>query len=69
MAGYLGLQKDKKRGIDRLRNELDFLRSKGITNLRVLAGAEGNGLINGVQRVKPALQPTKGVFDENNLMD
>src|SRR5690348_8997498 len=49
----LGLEKDKAKGVDRLRKELDFLKSKGINNLRVLASTEGEGFVNGVQRVKP----------------
>ena len=55
------------RGIERLRNELDFLREKGVTNLRVLVGAEGTGLIHGVRRVEPALQPEQGKFNEDIL--
>src|SRR4051812_41609943 len=49
----LGLEKDKKRGAERLRKELDFLKANGVTNLRIMAGAEGAGLINGVTRVGP----------------
>ena len=66
-ASLLGLQKDKKRGIERLRKELDFLKARGVTNLRVLTGVEGTGQINGVPRVQPAFQKAKGVFDENQL--
>src|SRR5450432_2060376 len=50
-GGVLALQKDKQKGIERLRKELDFLKSNGITNVRVLSGAEGKGLVNGVERV------------------
>src|SRR5437763_15000754 len=50
-GGYLGLAKNKKNGVERLRKELDFLQSEGITNLRLLAGVEGTGMINGVERV------------------
>lgn len=46
----------------RLKQELDFLKRKGVTNLRVLAGSEGLGQENGVQRVNPPLQPQQGVF-------
>lgn len=60
---YLGLEKDKKRGIERLRKELDFLKENGVTNLRIIAGAEGSGLINGVTRVGPSLQPVQGKFN------
>ncbi len=66
-GGLLGLQKDSEKGIDRLKKELDFLLSNGVLNLRVLAGAEGAGLINGVDRVGPALQKSKAVFDTNYL--
>src|SRR5437868_3182219 len=65
-GGLLGLEKDK-RGIERLRRELNFLKANGVTNLRLMAGAEGSGLINGVLRVGPALQPENGKFDERVL--
>ncbi|HWS89548.1 MAG TPA: DUF4126 family protein [Pyrinomonadaceae bacterium] len=66
-GGLLGLMKDEKRGVERLRRELDFLKSQGVTNLRLLAGAEGSGMINGVRRVGPPLQPRQGEFDEDVL--
>ncbi len=66
-GSLLGLEKDKKRGIERLRKELDFLKANGVTNLRILGGAEGSGLINGVMRVQPPLQPEQGKFDESVL--
>lgn len=66
-GGLLGLEKDKRKGIDRLRKELDFLKANGVTNLRLMAGAEGSGLINGVMRVAPPLQPEQGKFDESVL--
>lgn len=66
-GGLLGLGKDKKRGVERLRRELDFLKAQGVTNLRLLGGAEGSGLMNGVDRVGPSLQPEQGKFDENTL--
>ena len=66
-GSYLGLEKDKNKGIDRLRKELDFLSSKGVKNLRVIAGAEGSGLVHGVQRIQPSLQPKKGQFDAEVL--
>ena len=66
-GGLLGLEKDKKRGIDRLRRELDFLKANGVTNLRLMAGAEGSGPMNGVTRVGPALQPEQGKFDDSVL--
>jgi mannan endo-1,4-beta-mannosidase len=63
----LGLEKDKKRGVERLRKELDFLKANGVTNLRIMAGAEGSGLINGVNRVAPPLQPEQGKFNAEIL--
>ncbi len=66
-GSLLGLEKDKRRGVGRLRKELDFLRRNGVTNLRLMAGAEGSGMINGVERVGPALQPEHGKFDERAL--
>ncbi|HEY8558996.1 MAG TPA: cellulase family glycosylhydrolase [Pyrinomonadaceae bacterium] len=63
----LGLEKDKKRGVERLRKELDFLKAQGVTNLRLMAGAEGAGLINGVTRVGPPLQPVQGKFNAEVL--
>ncbi|MBP7376150.1 MAG: hypothetical protein KA956_06710, partial [Pyrinomonadaceae bacterium] len=66
-GSLLGLEKDKKRGIERLRRELDFLKSQGVMNLRLMAGAEGIGELNGVTRVGPPLQPTEGKFDETVL--
>jgi mannan endo-1,4-beta-mannosidase len=66
-GGYLGLQIDEKKGIERLRKELDFLKDKGVNNLRVLTAVEGSGQIHGVQRVNYPLQTSKGVFDEKQL--
>jgi len=66
-GGLLALQKDSLRGKLRLIKELDFLRSKGINNLRVLVGAEGSGVINAVKRVSPALQTTQGNFNDDVL--
>ncbi|HEX8492488.1 MAG TPA: beta-mannosidase [Pyrinomonadaceae bacterium] len=63
----LGLEKEKRKGVERLRKELDFLKANGVTNLRLLAGAEGAGMINGVMRVGPPLQPRQGEFDEDVL--
>lgn len=63
----LGLEKDKRKGVERLRRELDFLKANGVANLRIMAGAEGAGMINGVMRVAPPLQPEPGKFNENIL--
>lgn len=66
-GGLLGLERDRRRGVGRLRRELDFLKAKGITNLRLIAGAEGSGVLNGVTRVGPPLQPERGRFDARVL--
>ncbi len=66
-GSFLGLEKDKKRGAERLRKELDFLKKNGVTNLRVIAGAEGAGMINGVERIVPPLQPVQGKFNTEVL--
>ena len=66
-GSVLGLQGDRQKGFERLRRELDFLKSKGINNLRVLAAAEGDGLVNGVERVGPPLQTEKGKFNASVL--
>jgi mannan endo-1,4-beta-mannosidase len=63
-GSLLGVEKDKQKGIRRLRRELDFLKANGVDNLRLMAGAESSGLLNGVIRVGPPLQPEAGRFDE-----
>lgn len=57
----------QKNGQQRLTKELDFLQSQGITNLRILVGTEGKGLINGVERVKPPFQYAQGKFNMDIL--
>lgn len=49
---------------DRLIKELDLMKSIGIDNLRILAGAEGDG---GDSRVHPALQYEQGKYNEDLL--
>lgn len=50
---------------ERLHRELDFLKSIGVTNLRVLVGADGE---NGVPtRVQPSLQTAPGVYNDTIL--
>lgn len=66
-GSLLALREDADNGKKRLLSELDFLQSKGVNNLRILAGGEGEGAINGSLRVTPSLQPERGVFDERIL--
>ena len=50
---------------ERLHKELDFLKSIGINNLRVLVGADGE---NGIKtRVAPSLQVAPGVYNDTIL--
>lgn len=66
-GGLLALNKDPGRGKERLRKELDFLKDNGVNNLRVLVGAEGKGLVNGVERLTPAFQTEQGKFNTEIL--
>lgn len=50
---------------ERLHKELDFLKSIGVNNLRVLVGADGE---NGMKtRVEPSLQTAPGVYNDTIL--
>lgn len=66
-GSFLALEKDQRKGIARLRKELNFLKANGVTNIRLMVGAEGSGMINGVVRVGPPLQPRQGEFNEDVL--
>lgn len=61
---YAGILGNTDEGKSRLIRELDFLKQQGVTNIRVMARAEGEGRINGFNRVSPALQPSKDYIDE-----
>jgi mannan endo-1,4-beta-mannosidase len=50
----------------RLAEELDYLKSIGITNLRVLVGADGQAGVK--SKIEPTLQTEPGVYDENVLV-
>ena len=62
-GGLLATNGDK--GKARLKTELDFLKQNGVTNLRIMVGAEG--LTTYPYRVpsEKALQPQPGKFNEN----
>jgi len=64
---YGSLLANDKKGKERVIRELDFLVKNGVTNLRLLAGVEGEGFVNGVNRVAPALQKPQGVFNKDIL--
>ncbi|HRQ30849.1 MAG TPA: hypothetical protein PLU49_12280 [Saprospiraceae bacterium] len=63
-GGYLW-QDSLNNGRERLQKELDFLVSKGITNLRVMIAGEGDGSYP--FRIHPAVQENPGIFDESIL--
>lgn len=63
-ASFLALDDS---GRNRLIRELDFLKQHGINNIRVLAAAEGLGVINGKIRVAPAYQPAAGLLKDDLL--
>ncbi|NDV83168.1 beta-galactosidase [Bacteroides sp. 51] len=50
---------------DRLHKELDFLKSIGVDNLRVLVGSDGNRGITA--KVEPTLQTAPGVYNDTIL--
>jgi mannan endo-1,4-beta-mannosidase len=64
---YGGLLAFTPEGKERLVKELDFLKAQDISNLRVMAAAEGTGIITGKIRVEPAYQPRAGVFKDSLL--
>ena len=50
---------------ERLCKELDFMKSQGIDNLRILVGGEGeNGLLG---KIEPNLQPEPGIYNDDVL--
>ena len=64
-ANLLAMPDEKNGNRKRLLQELDFLQQQGITNLRILVGAEGeNKRINGITPVHPALQLSPGKYNE-----
>jgi mannan endo-1,4-beta-mannosidase len=66
-GALLGTGRFGKTGRERVQRELSFLAARGVKNLRIVAGAEGSGGINGSYRVGPSLQPKKGIFSEEAL--
>lgn len=64
---YGGLLANDQKGSERVIKELEFLKKKGVTNLRVMAAVEGEGQIHGVTRAEPAYQPTKNVYKPDLL--
>lgn len=67
-ANLLAMDSNKGGNRKRLINELNFLQQKGVTNIRVLIGAQGEGkLVNGVNPVHPALQLAPGKYNDDIL--
>lgn len=51
--------------LERLRKELDLMKKHGMTNVRVLAGGDGNGLDK--DHIRPTLQTSPGVYNDTIL--
>jgi mannan endo-1,4-beta-mannosidase len=67
-ANLLAMPDNKGGNRKRLLKELDFLQQQGITNLRVLVGAQGEKkLINGVIPVHPPMQFATGKYNDAAL--
>lgn len=67
-ANLLAMPDSKGGNRGRLLKELDFLKKQGVTNIRVLIGAQGEGkLVNGVNPVHPALQTATGKYNSDVL--
>ncbi len=64
---YGAIQGISESGKSRVREELDFLKSHGVNNLRVLAAVEGSGPVTSHPRVEPAYQPEAGKFRDELL--
>lgn len=60
-GGFLAHDLQNK-GKERLKSELDFLKKKGITNLRVLLSSEGDSSYP--YRISPSIQPKPLVYNE-----
>jgi mannan endo-1,4-beta-mannosidase len=59
-GGFLAYDK-KNNGKQRLKSELDFLKSQGVTNLRVLFSSEGDSSYP--YRISPSIQETPGEYN------
>jgi mannan endo-1,4-beta-mannosidase len=64
---YGGIASLSAEGRKRVVSELNFLQRQGISNLRILAAAEGRGPINGMRRVEPPYQHPQGIFNDTVL--
>jgi mannan endo-1,4-beta-mannosidase len=68
-ANLLAMPDNKGGDRKRLLKELDFLQQQGVTNIRVLVGAQGqNKLVNGVDPVHPALQIAPAKYNDDLLL-
>lgn len=67
-ANILAMENSKGGNRKRLLKELDFLQQQGVTNIRVLVGAQGQGkLVNNVTPVHPAMQTEPAVYNKDLL--
>lgn len=68
-ANVMAMPDNKGGNRKRLLKELDFLQQQGVTNIRVLIGAQGQGkLVNGVNPVHPALQTAPATYNDDLLL-
>jgi mannan endo-1,4-beta-mannosidase len=68
-ANLLAMPDNKGGNRKRLLKELDFLQQQGVTNIRVLIGAQGqNKLVNSVNPVHPALQTAPAIYNDDLLL-
>ena len=68
-ANLLAMPDNKGGNRKRLLKELDFLKKQGVTNIRVLVGAQGeNKIITATQPVHPALHIAPGKYN-NDILD
>lgn len=64
-ANLMAMEDNKGGSRNRLLMELDFLQQKGVNNIRVLIGSQGQDkMVNGVFPVHPALQTAPGKYNE-----
>jgi len=68
-ANLLGMANEKGGNRKRLLEELDFLKSQGVDNIRVLVGAQGQDkIVNAINPVHPAMQLATGQYN-NDVLD
>ncbi|MBS1510290.1 MAG: cellulase family glycosylhydrolase [Bacteroidetes bacterium] len=68
-ASLIAMPDDKGGNRERLVKELDFLKQSGVTNIRVLVGAQGQGKsVYGINPVHPAAELQPGKYNDDVLL-